>query len=383
MVQATTKTDVISLFFILSSLALLIYIYGGYAALIGVLARGRKQQNFPEDGIWPMVTVLLTVHNEEAVVAARIQNLLDNDYPENRLKIVVASDGSTDATNDIVRGFEKSGVRLFMPKSRLGKSDTQNQAIARIEDDVIVFTDAESRFQRNTIRRLVAPFMQSEIGFSSGRLEFLSHEDNALAQSQNRYWEQEMKIRDAESKLGILAVGTGAVMAVRRECIQPMPSHIGEDCVLPLMALSAGYKAVHVDSAQATDYLHSAPKDALRARIRMTLRNWQGTWLYPALLNPLRNPGIAFSLWSHKLLRWLSPLFLLIWIGSSVVSLTIPKFWVTGLPGAAFLALALASTVGIPFPGAQTIKSFLVANLGFALGVIYSIIGRNMISYGK
>lgn len=363
----------------------LVYIYGGYSWLVQKLTRGILPDSISPDTDWPDITVLITVHNEEKVIAERIANLLATDYPANKLQIVIASDGSTDATENIVQDISArdARVRLFVPQGRKGKTDTQNRAIKQIGSEVIVFSDAKSKFEPDTLRHLVTPFRMPDVGFTTGRLVFLSTNQTALAESQQKYWQQEMAIRNAESRLGILAVGTGAVMAIRRCYFEPMPAHIGEDCILPLMAVQAGARAIHVSQAQATDYLDDEPKRALRARIRMTVRNWQGTWAYPALLNPFRNPGYAFSLWSHKLIRWLSPCFLAVWLLGSIWLVLGSAYWPVGIPGIIFLFAALLALVKIPFPGQKAVQSFLLANLGFCIGVLLAISGKKITTYNN
>lgn len=363
--------------------AALAYIYGGYTWIMCKTAQFFPEETFDPFQEWPTVTVLVTVHNEEAVIKERIHNLLETNYPLERLEIVIASDGSTDNTNSIVQSLSEKQVSLFLPKNRNGKTDTQNQAIKNITSEIIIFSDAKSLFNKDTLRQLVAPFSNRKVGYTTGKLEFRSLKDSMLADSQNRYWHQEMRLRAAESRLGLLAVGTGAIMAIRRNLFHAMPVHIGDDCILPLMAVRGSTLAVHAPNAWAADYIDDDITTALRSRIRMTQRNWQGTWAYPSLLNPFSHPGYAFSLWSHKLLRWLSPFFLTLWLASSVALLVTGSFLLLALPGSAFLVLAALTILPINTPGKQTVQSFLIANYGFAIGVINALLGKQIRAYNR
>jgi len=372
----------------LFSLGILFYVYFGYYLILKVavtLAGAKNRPSYQIDRAHlPSVTVLLTVFNEEKKVAERIKNILECFYPPDKLDILVASDGSTDNTDRIVSSFQKKNVKLFRPKIREGKTATQNQAVKQTDSDIIVFTDAATRFDKNFLMELVQPFSVPEVGGVDGHLQFLIKKEMNIARSQGLYWSQELKVRALESKLGILAVASGACLAVRRSLFRPMPPTVGEDCVIPLDVVSQGFKMIHSESALAYDFLENNPEKELKTRIRMTLRNWQGTWAYPHLLNPFKYPGLAFSLWSHKILRWLSPFFLMGWLTSSFYLLFLEGS-LSGMPAVFFVALGIIGSVSNSHkksaPLASQIYSFCFANLGFFLGVVQAISGKKITKY--
>ena len=295
------------------SLFVLYYIYDGYLRLLLLLDRlfaAREEPSAHSSGELPRITVLLTVYNEEEAVVNRIQNVLACDYPREKLEVLVASDGSTDATDNVVRYFEDASVVLFRPVERRGKSDTQNQAIQMATGDIIVFTDAGTSFDRQFLRNIVKPFGDPAVGGVDGTCLILEKAGSGINESQNYYWRYELRLRELESELGILAVSSGACLTIRKELFRPMEAVYGEDCIVPLDIILQGYKMKHASNAIAYDTWHSESASEFKARVRMTLRNWGGTWSRPVLLNPLQYGGIAFGLWSHKLLRWLSPVFL-------------------------------------------------------------------------
>lgn len=372
----------------LVSLLVLLYVYGGYYLLLkmAVAIKGGKppETKDPAPESLPSITVLLTVFNEEERVAGRIRNILECTYPRDKLEILVASDGSTDHTDSIVLSFNEANVRLFRPRSRGGKTATQNEAVEQIDSDLIVFTDAATRFDKDFFMELVRPFSEPEVGGVDGHLQFVINEEMTIAKSQGLYWSQELKIRALESRLGILAVASGACLAMRRALFRPMPPTVGEDCVIPLDVVSQGFRMVHAEKALAYDLFENSPEREFKTRIRMTLRNWQGTWAYPHLLNPFKNPGIAFSLWSHKMLRWLSPIFLLGWLlpgcwlffaGRSLLAAPAVVFAGLGLLG------LLSANIGRPVPLASQVYSFCFANVGFFLGVLQAISGKKIAKY--
>jgi len=374
-------------FLVFLCLLTLFYIYLGYQLILSLfVVISRKKISYVPEAFYPRITVLVTVFNEAGQILDKIKNILACDYPEERLEILVASDGSNDGTDELVKGFDHPSVLLFRPGKRKGKTDTQNQAIKTATGDIIIFTDADTRFSKKFLREIVSPFSNKAIGGVDGHLLFRRVSGNEISESQSLYWMQELKIRELESELGILAVASGACMAVMKELIGEMAVEVGEDCQLPLEVVSRGYKMVHVNEAIAWDEMPSSPKGEFKTRVRMTQRNWQGTWLYPELLNPLKNPGYAWALWSHKILRWLSPFFFFPWILMSLMLVFRGwhNLWIA-MPGIAFFICSVSGVIlkrfGKQLPGSGFLWSFTLANCGFLVGVLKGIIGSRIVTY--
>jgi len=362
----------------------LVYLYGGYTLVLSLLAYLQKTAVTVanDEHLLPLVTVLITVFNEAKGIESRIQNVLDCEYPADRLEILVASDGSNDGTDDLVTAIADKRVCLFRPIDRRGKTDTQNQAIALATGEIVIFTDAETSFDTQFIKELVQPFSDPVVGGVDGHLLFITDPASGVSQSQGFYWRQELQIRTLESRLGILAVASGACMAVRRSIFRPMLATVGEDCLIPLDVVDQGYKMIHATKALAFDKMEHETSKEFRTRVRMTLRNWQGTWSYPQLLNPLKNYNIAWALWSHKVLRWLSPFFLLLWcLGSIALISAFESQSFLGIPGAVFILATFAGALKLPLPGAAVAYSFCLANVGFMVGVIKAIAGTKVVAY--
>jgi cellulose synthase/poly-beta-1,6-N-acetylglucosamine synthase-like glycosyltransferase len=368
---------------VLASAAVLAYIYGGYYLLLRLVAP-RAPPPGPAAAPLPELTVLITVRNEQAEIRARVQNVLDCEYEHARLEVLVASDGSTDATDSLVREFTDPRVRLLRLEGS-GKSAAQNRALATARGEIIVFTDAATRFAPGFLREIAAPFDSREVGGVDGHLLFVADAAAPLAQAQSYYWRQELRLRELESALGMLAVASGACLAARASALKALPATVGEDCVVPLDIVRAGLRMVHASRALAYDRLESGSHGEFRARVRMTLRNWQGTWLYPDLLNPLRHPRIAWTLWSHKLLRWLSPFFVLTWLSSSLALVMSGSALRAAAAPAGVFAIMVLILIAVPparnARGWRIAWSFLVANAGFALGVAQALAGRRIVTY--
>jgi cellulose synthase/poly-beta-1,6-N-acetylglucosamine synthase-like glycosyltransferase len=369
------------------ALAALFYIYGGYALLIRLLARKIELAFEPPEHL-PTLTVLITVFNEAQVVEDRIRNVLECRYPKERLEVLVASDGSTDGTDERVLSLGYSCVHLIRVGGRVGKSATPNYAVRMASGEIVLFTDADTEFQTNLLLEMVAPFADPRVGGVDGHLQLREVAGSDVSQSHGVYWSQENAIRSAESRLGTLAVGSGACIAVRKHLIPELPSNVGEDCVLPLEVIKRGFRMLHASRALYAESMEHEPSRELRARIRMTLRNWQGTWMYAELLNPIRHPAYAWALWSHKLLRWLSPFILLLLAASAhILAFEGYQFGVV-MSAIVDVGIALALTgwiaynFGLGVPIAGRAFSFALANLGFLLGVSKALLQRGVEAYG-
>lgn len=367
-------------------LLILAYVYQGYLWVLKVFPKRKSIEYKTIQTFFPEVTILITVFNEERFIKKKIENTLSLKYPPDLLEILVASDGSTDETDHIVLSCVEPNVKLFRPESSSGKTDTQNQAFPKCKGSIIVFTDAETLFEPNFLEELIQAFTDERVGGVTGHLLFKQKANSMLAQSQGFYWDYELKLREEESRKGFLAVASGACMAIRKELFVPMPQTYGEDCVVPLSIITQGFEMRYVSTALAFDEMPSDQKGELNNRRRMTMRGWQGTWAYSRLLNPFKSGRVAFALWSHKILRWLSPVFVLLATVSSfflvfssrwflVLAIGFVFFYVFGFMG------WLQREFRFRVPLAQFAYSFLIANLGFALGLISVLRGTQVTRY--
>jgi glycosyltransferase involved in cell wall biosynthesis len=368
-------------------LALLVYVYRVYEWLLrAASALGPKARSLPaSERAAPRLTVLITVHNEVGRIEQRIANVFACAYPRDRLEVLVASDGSDDGTDRLVTELAAAHpVRLFASGGRFGKTETQNRALEEARGEIIVFTDAVTEFAPDFLVEIVRPLDDPAVGMTTGRIELMDA-TGVVARSQGSYWSFEMRVRDLESRLGILAVASGQAMAVRKALIRPMDPAIGEDCIVPLDVALQGSRIVHCRTAVARDVFEAEPAKELSTRIRMTLRNWQGTWSRRRLLDPLRHPGYALALWSHKILRWLSPFYML----AATVCLAALAREPLYLGLAALAALGyfgaavgwLGGLRGMRIPVATQLYSFVLANVGFAIGVTRALLGHEISVY--
>ncbi|HEY3825037.1 MAG TPA: glycosyltransferase [Bryobacteraceae bacterium] len=344
----------------------------------------RRAQNVEADGPRFRVTVLVTAHDAAKEIGRRVRNLAEQTYPPELLRIYVASDGSEDATVHTALNATPNAAwgRLTTKQfPRAGKSTTQNGAIAEISDEIIVLTDADTDFEADCIEQLVASFSDAKVGCVTGNV-ISKDMSRPLSKDQGLYWRFENRLRQSESDAGILITASGPCMAFRRELFRPLTPSRGDDCMIPLDVALQGHSIVHAPLAIAYDSFPSTLRGELRARARMTTRNLAGFFDRSVLLNPLRYPGYALSLWLHKIFRWMTPFFAVAFCLSSILR---PR-WFLLLPQLLFLMLAIVGGVfalaGRMAPRIAAFAfSFVVANVGFAWGVVQCFAGKEITSY--
>lgn len=290
---------------------LIFYCYLGYPVLVYFCAifLDKRINKLP---IEPTVSIIISAYNEADCIEAKIKNLLDLDYPNSKLEILVGSDGSTDRTNEIVRHFASPMLSFYPFAQRRGKMATLNDLVAKSQNTILVFTDARQSFEQNALRELVANFHDDSIGCVSGELHFKPlAKAGGTAQGINLYWKYEKFLRACESRIHSMLGATGAIYAVRRELFTPLPQTIIlDDMFVPLKIIQNGFRAIFDPKAHAYDIIADNPKEEYRRKVRTLSGNYQILLLFFSLFNPFTSP-IAIQLFSHKLLRIVAP-FLLI-----------------------------------------------------------------------
>lgn len=291
-----------------ASLGLLAYVYAGYPLLayaLGAVTRRRVRRAAPDDEL-PAVTVLIAAFNEAAHIEATVRNKLDSDYPADRLDVVVVSDGSNDGTDAIVEGLGDPRVRLIRQEPRAGKTAGLNLAMPEVTGEVVVFSDANSLYRADTIRELVAPLADPDVGYVTGRMVYKAPDGSLTGEGCSAYMTYENKLREWETRLGSIVGVDGGVDALRRELWTPMNADQLPDFVEPLAVREQGYRVVYEPRALLYEDALAAAGDEWRMRVRVGLRAFHALKDKAALLNPLRFGLFAWQLWSHKLLRYLA-----------------------------------------------------------------------------
>ena len=298
------------------------YIIAGYPLLLATLARWRPRpihKNF----INTSVTVLLTVYNGEAWIRAKLESILQLDYPRESLDILVISDGSTDETDSIAGEFRAQGVELLRI-AHAGKAAALNAGVAHAKGEVLFFTDVRQRLEPDSLRQLVACLGDPRVGGASGQIIFVESGKDATAGEADVgfYWRFEKWLRDKLTAVDSLFVATGCIYALRRSLARPLPPQaLIDDAFLPLAAILQGYRFVFERGAVAYDYPTQLEMEFQR-KVRTLAGLFQVVRTYPRLLNIFS--GVGFHFFSYKLGRLLLPYALLITL---VGSFWLPRGW--------------------------------------------------------
>ena len=292
------------------AVAAVAYAYGGYMGSLWLRARWRPWPVRRGPGE-PRVSVVMVVRNEEAVLAQKLHNLLDLDYPGQNCQIVVVSDGSTDGTESILREQAcNSRVHVLLNQLAGGKATGLNAAMSVAHGDIVVFTDARQVIEPGAIRFLVENFADPEVGAVSGELMLGDPETGETGRGMGSYWQIEKRVRQLEAAAGSVVGATGALYAVRRELVAEVPvDTILDDVFIPMNVAKQGFRVVFDERARAWDRPDLGSHREFRRKVRTLTGNYQLLQMVPWLLrkeNPLR-----FEFVSHKLARLVVPFALI------------------------------------------------------------------------
>lgn len=372
--------DALLVAIVAAGLGLVAYSYVFYPLLLPVVAAatqvlrdirfvsGKRERRREASTDLPVVAVVISAYNEERHIAARVRNLLELDYPLDRLRILVGSDGGSDRTGEILSALRHDSLEAHVFGQNRGKANVLNDLVARTDAPILAFSDANTFFDRDALRRLVAHFDDPRVGGVSGELRLnRSGGDN----QDSAYWRVEQFLKFFEARIGGLLGANGAIYAIRRELWRPLaPDTICDDFCVAMNVSAAGRRLVYEPAAFAEEDTPDSIGEEFRRRVRIGIGNFQALFRHPEYL--LRTSwGTRFAYVSHKVLRWIAPHLLLAALAASIV---------LGLQSRAWLAFALlqvagyalsaalfaASNRGLRLPGPLRIPAFLFAlNLAF------------------
>lgn len=291
------------------SVGSILYTYFGYPLLIAFLAR-LKTKKIEYVDTSPTVTILIAAHNEEKIIEEKILNSLSLNYPEKKLQLLIVADGSNDRTPEIIKKYLQSGVELLYEPERRGKMAAINRAISYVRGDIIVFSDANNLYQPQTIRELVRPFSNPEVGAVNGA-KVVDHADSSVGASEGFYWKYESFIKEQESKLSSCTTVAGEIWAVRREAYQAPPDNIiNDDFYMAMLVLRKGYKIAYVPTARSFERASSSAEGEIIRRKRIIAGRYQAIFKASKIL-PFNQPALVWQIISHKFMRPLVPFFMI------------------------------------------------------------------------
>lgn len=368
-----------------TSIALLAYVYVGYPMLVRLLAAVVRRPIQADPAFQPTVTVLIAAYNEAASIERTVVNKLTQNYPHEKLNVIVVSDESDDGTDDIVRGIDDPRVELVRQEPRQGKTSGLNIIAPQATGEVIVFSDANSYYAPDTIAELVKPLADPAVGYVTGRMLYRAPDGSATGEGCSTYMRYENQLRAWETAIGSIVGVDGGVDAMRREIWEPMRPDQLPDFVEPLTVREKGYRVIYQPTAKLYEDALADTDDEFRMRLRVSLRAWWAIKDKAALLNPARFGLFAWQLWSHKVLRYLAPFFQLGALVANLVLSASGGLWGYLLAAQAVFyttALVAHSRRGSDLPGVVTAAYYLcVLNLASGLAFVQFLQGKKKVTW--
>ena len=368
-----------ALFWIL--IALPLYSLIVYPLLIIALSK-LFPRHFVRGPYTPTVSLIVSAYNEEEAIAAKLENSLELDYPKDRLEIIVASDGSTDRTDEIVRGFAARGVTLLRFEGGMGKTAVLNAAVPHAQGEVLVFSDATGMYSRDAVARMAEHFGDPRVGCVSGRVGY-TYDKGLAARGFRVYQEYVLALRRAEGAFGTGFNASGSIHAVRASVFRPGPPDTFMDMVDPLHTVMQGYNTTFEEDAVSHERTRTRPKQEFNARLRIALRAWRFIIYAVPRLPLLRAPMYCFQVISHKFLRWcIGPSLALLLPINLILVFEGPLYrWTFAAQAAYYLLTWLAYALGQAgraLPGLSGLVFFNSTNLAYVISLCRFLQGKRM-----
>ncbi|MCA1612929.1 MAG: glycosyltransferase family 2 protein [Acidobacteria bacterium] len=354
------------------SVAALCYTYVGYPLLLEVVSRLRTRP-VRRGACAPTVSVIITAYNEERDLAAKLENTLALDYPQDKLEVIVASDCSSDRTDEIARSFAARGVRLHRQAERRGKTAAQNAAVEISRGEIALFSDATTLYRPDVLRVMMPDFADPQVGCVAGRLVYVDPTDSTVGAGARSYWGYETFLKERESRIVSLIGVSGCLYAVRRSAYVPLYEEACSDFIIATKMVEQGLRAVYQPGAVCTEETNRRADKELRMRVRVIAQTFTDLWRHRPLLNPLRGGFYSVQLLSHKVMRYAAPVFLAACLASSAALAPRSVFYLLVFAGQVlFYAAALVSwalqTVGVHNRLLALPQYFVLANLASLVG---------------
>lgn len=342
------------------------YSYFVFPVILWALVQFKSKSFESSDDYLPSVTLLISAYNEASVIREKIENSLALDYPSDKLQIVVIDDGSTDGTDEIAERFVSADVEHHRVEGRGGKNVALNKTWPMVKGDIVVFSDANSMYKKDAIRRLVARFTDERIGCVCGELRYLSAETGS-ALGENLYWKYEQYLKSLQSRMGEVLVLNGSIFAIRREIFRPLQPKIANDFQIPVVVASENYAIVYQPKAVATEKVAVSARDEFGRKARIIARGLEGFFHNFKHFRGIR----LFQFVSQKFLRWNVWLAMVIMFVTNAFLLQYSFFrWIFAAQ-LFFYALACAGPIlsRTKIPGIAIPYYFCIINLGALVGV--------------
>jgi glycosyltransferase involved in cell wall biosynthesis len=301
-----------------TALGLIVYTHVGYPFLLRLLASARSPERTPSfvERFEPSVSLIIAAHDEEAVIEQKLENALALDYPRAQLELIVASDGSSDSTVEIASALAARDARVrVLDLPRRGKVSTQDTATETASGEILAFSDANAFWATSALEMLVRRFADERVGYVCGELRYLEGDGS---NQEGAYWRYESRVRALESRLGSITAGNGAIYAVRRSAYLRLDPRTSHDLSFPFSLVKRGWRSVYEPLARATERPLPSIESEFRRKRRMMGHAWP-TVIRGGMLDPRGyGPFYALEIFSHRVLRYATPLLHLIALGTNI-----------------------------------------------------------------
>lgn len=370
------------------SLGAIIYANLGYTLVLLMFSRFNrtaKLRSGEERGL-PRVSLLISAYNEEAVIEEKILNSLSLNYPRELLEIFIVSDGSDDKTDEITKAYAEKGVRLVRWEGRIGKSACLNRTVPLAGGEIIVFSDANSRYDREAVRHLVSGFADDRVGFVTGRTIYTGEEGDGNVRSAGLYTRLEVLTKRIESRKLACMGADGAVFAIRGNLYQSLRNEDINDLVIPLSIFRRGFGGVLEERAFCIENAARSADEEFRRQMRMAARTLRAILSNADLLNPFRHGLIAFELFSHKVAKLIVPFMVVALFTTTFILAGHRTIYTVAMVGELFfLVLAgigrVFSRTGFLLGGAVLCYSFLAVNFAIFRGWLKFMRGETFVRW--
>lgn len=314
-------------------LIICIYTYIGYGIILYILVKIKHilfhksiihktvdYNNLPE------ITLLICAYNEEDVIEKKMQNIKDIDYPQNKFKILWVTDGSTDKTNDILKIYQDNNTKIVFSQQRKGKTAALNHGMKEVKTPIVIFTDANTMMNKESLLIIVELFADEKVGCVSGEKRVATHSgnNNIASEGEGLYWKYESSLKRMDSELYSTMGAAGELYAIRTNLYETMPENtLLDDFIISMKIVDKGYRIAYTTNAYAQEYGSADIREEGIRKRRIAAGGIQSIWRLRRLLLPLPHPIIWFQYVSHRVLRWsLTPIAMLLLIPLNIMLLS-------------------------------------------------------------
>ena len=308
-------------------ITLIIYTYFGYPLILSFIAYFIKNRIKKAD-ISPFVSIAVAAHNEEMSIRNKIEDTINLNYPKDKFEIIVASDNSTDGTNEIVNNYNSPAVKLITFFEHKGKTFVQNEAVKIAKGEIILFSDATTLYEPQLLKKLIRNFADPKVGAVGGELVYINKNKSLIGKGDGFYWQYEKFLKKKESQITSLIGLSGCCYAIRKELYEPLRPDLISDFVMAQIVYRKNKRVVYEPEAISYEETNDAVKDEVKMRVRVAVRTLHGLWCMKSLLNPFRYGFFSVQLISHKILRYLVPVLLILLFLVNVILQVNNQFWI-------------------------------------------------------